>query len=132
MTPAQFNKRMKKIGELITVNADAGYRATALVVDQVLVVSTPVKTGRARSNWRASSERPLYRTVDETSAQAALDQAKTVIQADRSGTLYITNNLPYIGRLNDGWSAQAPAGFVERAIQAGLTEASRIRLLKGA
>jgi hypothetical protein len=132
VTPAQFAKRMKKIGDLVVANADAGYRATALLVDQVVTFATPVDTGRARANWRASAERPLYTTTESTDADASLNASKAAIAGDRSGVIYITNNLDYIGALNDGSSAQAPAGFVEQAVQAGLTEASRIRLLRGA
>ena len=32
-------------------------------------------------------------------------------------TVYISNNLPYIQRLNDGYSQQAPENFVESAVQ---------------
>ena len=31
-------------------------------------------------------------------------------------TLYITNSVPYIGRLEEGWSVQAPAGIAGRAL----------------
>jgi hypothetical protein len=32
--------------------------------------------------------------------------------------MHITNNLPYIVRLNQGYSAQAPAGYVEQGVLA--------------
>ncbi len=31
--------------------------------------------------------------------------------------IFISNNVPYIGRLNNGHSAQAPSGFVEMAVR---------------
>lgn len=34
----------------------------------------------------------------------------------RNRSIHITNNAPNISRLNDGWSAQTPAGFFERGI----------------
>ena len=39
---------------------------------------------------------------------------------------FITNNLPYIKRLNEGWSKQAPAHFIEQVIadMGGIVEAS--------
>lgn len=52
-----------------------------------LVLATPVDTGRARAGW----------TVDTTA-------------------LVIENNVEYIGKLNEGHSKQAPAGFVETEI----------------
>jgi len=132
MTPAQFNKRMKKIGALVTENVGAGHRATALVVDQAVVLATPVDTGRARANWRASSGSSDFKTYESVDFNSALTQARAVIEGDRTGVIYITNNLDYIGSLNDGSSAQAPAGFVEQAVQIGLVAAAKIRALKGA
>lgn len=34
----------------------------------------------------------------------------------------IDNDAPYIMRLNDGWSEQAPAGFIERCIDETISE----------
>ena len=50
-------------------------------------LGTPVDTGAARQGWQ-------------------LDLP----------SLEITNSVPYIGRLNQGSSTQAPAGFVENAV----------------
>lgn len=142
-TAAQFSKSMKRISRLIVENVDAGFRATAIAVDQALVISTPVDTGRARSNWRVSSGAPSSDTREAyapgkagstggANATAALAQGREAIMADRSGTIYISNNLPYIGVLNDGSSAQAPAGFVEIAVQTGIAEVKKIKALSGA
>ncbi len=143
MTPAAFAKRTKVLAKLIVENVDAGFRAVAIVVDQAVVLATPVDTGRARSNWRVSSGSPdtavrepyASGTGGSSGAQnaaAAIDHGKAVVQADRSGTIYISNNLPYIGALNDGSSAQAPAGFVELAVNAGVSQVSKIKALAGA
>jgi hypothetical protein len=40
----------------------------------------------------------------------------------RMGNIFITNNVPYIGWLNEGSSKQAPAGFVQAAIVKALVE----------
>lgn len=56
---------------------------------------TPVDTGFARSRW---------------------------VIAELGPALDIINDAPYIMRLNDGWSGQAPAGFVERCIDEALAE----------
>ena len=37
------------------------------------------------------------------------------------GNAFITNNVPYIVRLNDGSSKQQPRGFVQRAIRKAVT-----------
>lgn len=36
------------------------------------------------------------------------------------GSIWIVNNLPYINRLNEGWSKQNTPGWIERAMQAAL------------
>lgn len=131
-TPKEFARRMRKLGENVEKNANAAVRKAALAIDTTVVLSTPVDTGRARSNWQVSLNAPAQGTLPaykpgsagDTGAantQAAIQQGATAIAAQRPGDeVHITNNLPYIGRLNDGWSAQAPAGFVEKAILVGV------------
>lgn len=52
-----------------------------------LANATPVDTGLAKASWTMSPGRP--------------------------GAYYITNEVPYIGVLNEGHSLQAPAHFIE-------------------
>jgi hypothetical protein len=137
-----FARRIRDIGERVERNADELVPKVALAIDQGLVVRTPVDTGRARSNWRVSIGTGLEGVIDAyvkgeagntggANAQAALLQAKGVLMTYRGKVpVYITNNLPYIVRLNEGWSAQAPAGFVELAIQEGVAAVNSARLLK--
>lgn len=56
---------------------------------------TPVDTGQARASWFVSASES---TVD------------------------VVNLEPYIMRLNDGWSRQAAAGFIERCIDETVAE----------
>lgn len=89
-------------------------RAVALTVDSTLAVTTPVDTGRARANWLPSLNVPDFRNVEPNGKQS-IDPVLSSYKID--DTIFITNNLPYIQRLNEGYSQQAPAGFVEAAIQ---------------
>lgn len=114
---------LNKAGNSVAANADRLVRRCALATDAAVVIATPVDTGRARSNWQVELGQAATGTVDalDKSGQGAISQGKRVIDGYKSGsTLNITNNLPYIERLNDGWSAQAPAGFVEKAVQIGV------------
>lgn len=114
---------LNKAGNNVAANADRLVRRCALATDAAVVIATPVDTGRARSNWQVELGQAATGTVDalDKSGQGAISQGKRVIDGYKSGsTLNITNNLPYIERLNDGWSAQAPAGFVEKAVQIGV------------
>lgn len=120
-----FAQRIRKIGQRIEQNADVAVRRCALAVDAAVVIATPVDTGRARANWQVEVDRPIVTPIEKfsKSGQEAIDQGKEAIARYKGGhasaAVHITNNLPYIGRLNDGHSAQAPAGFVERAVLVG-------------
>lgn len=133
-----FGKRMKQLGANVEKNADELVRKVALAVDSTVVMATPVDEGRARSNWQVNLDAPATGVIDAYSpgkegdtggenAREAIEQGKEQIAQYKGGTpqaaIHITNNLPYIKRLNDGWSAQAPQGFVEKAIITGVRAA---------
>lgn len=133
---SDFSRRMAVRAGHISGDTTRLVRRTALAVDAILVSETPVDTGRAKSNWLVSLNTSLRQTTEpyapgrdgNTAAaneQAAMDQAEAVISHYTAGvnmSIHITNNLPYIGELNNGSSHQAPAGFVED----GIAEAVRV------
>lgn len=129
-SPSEFARRIDRLALRIEGNVDQTVRRVAIAVDQAVVLATPVDTGRARSNWIAQVGSPARRTVEPTSAQATISQAQAEIGRREIGQdVYISNNLPYIERLNEGSSAQAPAGFVEEAARVGVREAQRARVV---
>ena len=98
-----------------------------------LVEATPVDVGWARANWVPSIGTPFLQdlsgvepTSSATSAAAASQQSAIggVVAGYklRSGSVFVSNNVPYITALNDGSSKQAPAGFVQAAIRKAVTE----------
>lgn len=135
--------------------ASAMVRRVAFAVDKALVMGTPVGNpdlwkannqpkkinrnqkgytgkgyvgGRARANWIPTVNTPFGGTVGRPDKQGAatIGLLAPVTAAFKLGdTIWITNNLPYMEALNNGHSTQAPAGFVELAIQAGIREATR-------
>ena len=91
--------------------------AVGMQIDRRLVLITPVDTGRARSNWLPSIETPRSDTVGVRMPSESLKDAEATFNvAPKFPLLYLANNLPYIEPLNEGHSKQAPAGFVEDAI----------------
>lgn len=86
-------------------------RRTALGLYGDLKILTPVDTGRARSNWHLDIGVPTVQLVEPGGDIAPSLSTYTIDQ-----TIFISNNLPYIQRLNEGHSSQAPAGFVEDAV----------------
>lgn len=85
-----------------------------------VTISTPVDTGRARWGWYLSVKVPStevppegkYKSPQMAEKLQAVNENFTV-----KDTLYLTNNVPYIKRLNDGSSKQAPAHFAERSAE---------------
>lgn len=125
-----FAQRMLVIAKNVSLNSDALTRKVALAVDGAVVIATPVDTGRARSNWIVeigsasndiNEEFGPHNSNGALGTRRALDQGAATIGTYQKGeVIHITNNLPYIEALNDGTSAQAPANFVQEAVQAGV------------
>ena len=88
---------------------------------QMVVVQTPVDTGQARGNWRVNVGSVDTSTTENTdrSGQGTISKGIAAIQAGGGlgKVVYISNSLRYIERLNNGWSMQAPANFVELSFQ---------------
>lgn len=118
-------------------------RKVALAADQAVVSDTPVDTGRAKSNWIVELNSASSDTIEPyapgrkgsteaQNAQAAIDQGEAVISGYRSGnnvSIHITNNLPYIGELNNGSSSQSPANFVEQAVAEAVAAVNSSRII---
>lgn len=123
----RLNKRAKEIEDGVT----KAVREAALAIDRRVIFSTPVDTGRARANWRAAVGGPFVKELNSTNAGEALSQAQAAVAGSKPGqAIYISNNVPYITRLNEGSSAQAPAGFVEDALLAGKAVLAKAKVFK--
>lgn len=125
-------------------------REVALIADRELVLETPVDTGRARSNWIVSLQAPILTEREpyapgeglgrgeRANAQAAIEQgARRITVAAPGQTIFISNNVRYIGVLNDGrppgvqWSAQAPLGFIQSAVMRAVGSVRGARIIRG-
>lgn len=148
MSLERFSRRIRIRADNVPREVNRIVRQVALIADQTLVLATPVDTGRARSNWLVSLEAPRESEIEpynplpegtdpakfgeSGNARSAINQARDQIGRRKPGqTIYITNNVPYIQRLNDGFSAQAPAMFVEIAIQQAVAAVRNARLDTG-
>jgi hypothetical protein len=97
---------------------------------------TPVDTRHAQTNWVLSVGNP-YTRVDGTKeaiSEGAQRAGAAKVERWRLGQpqIFLTNNVPYVSLLNQGSSKQAPAGFVEAAVQAALDKERVIRDLERA
>lgn len=101
-----------------------------LNITALLIRDTPVDTGWARANWVPAIGSPRSRTAGTRSAadDGRIDrgpqvQGITALAGYRLGPpVFISNNVPYINRLNSGSSRQAPAAFVQSSILRGIRQ----------
>jgi hypothetical protein len=150
-TLRQAASRLEKISTAL--EADVNQLATDIVsgVAGELARNTPVDTALARSNWITSTGAPHVGVLfpykpypsrysrgprggrrtggnfrERINTNSVIEQARVaMIRRRPDETIYITNNVDYIGHLNDGKSQQAPAGFVQRAVIVGSSNAIR-------
>lgn len=111
-----FAEQLKRFGKVEVPNAcSALQRKIALQALQGLVLKTPVDTGRARANWQVTLDEPAGGTLEATDPSGGgtiAGGAATIGAVEPYGSIWITNNLPYIEELEDGHSDQAPNGML--------------------
>jgi hypothetical protein len=110
---SDFGAALHAFAQSTGIKCDKVVRKVAIDMDRDLVMLTPVDTGLARSNWFFGNTRET--SVDKTASKngdpsihRGLEFASTL---RAGGIFYITNNVPYIMRLEYGSSTQAPAGM---------------------
>ena len=124
--------RINAIGELNSFIENTVKRLTVETTNE-LISTTPVDTGWARANWvpnigvsrdetvgtRQQAEEGIINTsVQQTGIITVLGRYRL-----QQGSVFISNNVPYIVSLNFGSSLQAPAGFVQTAIARAIQRA---------
>lgn len=112
----QLERGVARLMTTLSVNIVAG-------LQQQPPAGTPVDTGWARANWVPQIGSPYVveasRDPAGVGSRAAEQQAgiaSLFTYRLNRGPIFISNNAPYITRLNDGSSKQSPAGFVQAAI----------------
>lgn len=133
-------RQMDRYADKVESNSDQMVRQVTRNLGPALGYSTPVLTSRARANWQAAiNTRPTSILYPEPStppspqsgAGMAVQSCYNAAMAYRHGaTVYVVNNVPYIRRLNGGSSSQAPAGFVQIAVNVAIRTIQGVRLLR--
>ena len=84
------------------------------------ILKTPVDTGAARNSWYtnlgATNNGEGARGDDRGGSGSIKQMQAEVSKAELGGRVLLYNNLPYIERLEDGYSDQAPAGMVKTTL----------------
>jgi hypothetical protein len=111
-----FKVSLEKFGKVTREQAEQIFKKIVLDLESAVVLRTPVDTGRARGNWfptigTASNQRDddLWDPGGQKSIAAIAAQVGLLTLGD---VAWLSNNLPYINRLEEGWSKQAPSGMV--------------------
>lgn len=150
-TLLQFSRNIRELGSRIENNSVALTKRVAKRALTALVEGTPVDEGDARSNWRVSLGNPTRSVIpafspgkklgigERQNARAAIQSGFAVINQLRVGAkrgtgqagsaLFITNAIPYLGRLRDGYSSQQPNDWVQVALMEAQAEIANTRLL---
>lgn len=117
-----FARQIRNQGRQIEVKANELKIRTAIAINTNLIFSTPVDTGQARGGWQLSIGSPITSPTsrrDKHGGATAAANSSRALTAKPTAVIFITNNVEHIEPLNDGSSAQAPAGFVEAAVLLG-------------
>lgn len=95
------------------------FRGTALSMFGHVVIRTPVLSGRARGNWQTELNHApdgVLDTVDKSGSATISNAGAQVNRAQLGDSIFFINNLPYIKKLEDGSSDQAPSGMVKTTV----------------
>lgn len=121
-----FSSQLKKFNEKTQKKAERVFRQSALTLFGNIVKQSPVGNpslwasnpppnyvgGSFRANWQVSINRPETGIIESTNTSST-SMMTEVSKAKLGDTIYFTNNLPYALRLEQGWSTQAPSGWVK-------------------
>ena len=120
-----IDRAIKKLNNL-SIYTRSKYAAARFAVNLAneLASQTPIDTGAARSNWSIGIDTP-NQGFDKNKTDGRVD-SRPLHELKNFKVLYITNNAPYIVRLNEGHSPQAPARFIERAVFNSVNKFTRI------
>jgi len=123
----EFNSKVAKFTRSLPAFMQRTFqRKIALEALKSLVEMTPVDLGRARGNWQLTIGSPAEGEVyggspEGTDRGTAIAEANSVLSSQFANAnnvrwnqwIWITNNVPYITKLNNGSSTQAPNGMME-------------------
>lgn len=116
---ADFSLAFKQLNDLTIKEIEDIIRKSVFDLTNSIIMDTPVDTGRARGNWFVSFDNPINSELDnlDKNGTSTISKAQSKIINNPIPQVYwIQNNLPYILRLEYGWSKQSPAGMVRRNI----------------
>ena len=125
--PIQFPEALAKFTKFLELSPQLITERITLDLWNKITEKTPVDTGRARAGWQITLNAP-GKSVPPEMGKGTGKHKKSSMPPPEPDVAYpnpkitgkevvfITNNLPYIGVLEEGSSKQAPAGMVRTSI----------------
>ena len=108
-----FGRELEEFQKKAMENTDKTIRGIKLSLFKAVIYDTPVLSGRLRGNWQTSTGSPKRGLVQRRFGPKAFSEA-----AQKAGGLgdvtYLTNNLPYAEKIENGRSSKAPEGMLRR------------------
>lgn len=96
-----FGSDIRKIAKQIDATVDQVQRGITLEIFNSVIDNTRVDTGRARGNWQTTVTTPAAGNLDATDKSGSATKASAAIAVKPKSLMIITNNLPYIQKLEE-------------------------------
>lgn len=114
---SRFSVQVGDFKKKALANTSRVHRGVSLRLFKAIILDTPVDTGRLRANWQTTLNLPARSSAlgtDATGGATIQAASETIGGATTADAIILTNNLPYVARVEyDGWShTKAPKGMV--------------------
>lgn len=110
---AGFSIPLAQLAAKMKLDVETVARKSTLDVFRAVALRSPVDTGRFRANWNVSYGVPDTTTTASTDQTRANREAAKALTLPLGSVTYMVNALPYAAKLENGYSKQAPIGFVK-------------------
>ena len=123
---------LDKLAEKAQADLETVARKVTFDLYSSVVYMSPVDTGRFRANWNVSVDSVDTATSQSTDKNRASTEVAKVLELPVGGVYFLSNSLPYAqvleyglypnppkhptGKTVNGYSRQAPAGFVRVSV----------------
>jgi len=129
---SNWNIPLDKLAEKVQADLETVARKVTFDLYSSVVYMSPVDTGRFRANWNVSVDSVDTATSQSTDKNRAPTEVAKVLELPVGGVYFLSNSLPYAqvleyglypnppkhptGKTVNGYSRQAPAGFVRVSV----------------
>ncbi len=110
-----FELQIKEFENMTTEKSESLFKKVCFDLSSSIIMDTAVLSGAARGNWQPdiNSIQNDVLEIEDKSGNATVAKVATQTNNLKLGQYFtLTNNLPYILRLEYGWSKKSPQGML--------------------